>query len=245
MFMLGNFTDGLFGGASHIFELATKYHDLRTKFRDWDTADKVENAMQRGVQDGAGGAAGFGQALDGTTGSNAAGTYASRPDYETFDDDPDLASLPKLAKKTALSLKGTASSPLEGKGAYGRSQTQSADSPREGKNYGTPPVDTGRLDWLGQLGQKLRALGQGEGTQAPQQPPAYLPPQKPPNVGPAGAGSGAGPGTLDTLQQHGQQGELLAPGGVPYAGGPSLANGMNPLGQRIMAALTPTAGSTI
>jgi len=51
MFMLGNFTDGLFGGASHIFELATKYHDLRTKFLDWDTSDKVENAMQRGAQD--------------------------------------------------------------------------------------------------------------------------------------------------------------------------------------------------
>ena len=197
MFMLGQFTSGLFGGASHTYELANRYLDLRDTINRRNHADEVEGLMQRGAQDGTGGSAGFGQALDGTTGSNAAGTYATRPDYETFDDDPDLASLPKLAKKTALALKGTASSNLEGRGAYGRNQTPSADSPREGKNYGTPPGDTGRLDWLGELGQKLRALGQGGGAQAPQQqPPNYLPPQQP--VGP---GAPPGQGTLDTLQQ--------------------------------------------
>lgn len=274
MFMLGSFTNGardgngygggLFAGASDVFRLASNFMDLKDRLRSWRSADEIQGLMQRGDQGG--GSAGFGQALEGTTGSNAAGTYAGRPDYETFDDDPDLASLPKLAKKTALALKGFTSSPSEGRGVYGRSQTSAADSPREGKSYGnsggsagalqrlsgqTGPDETegaqaggdpsigGSFDWLGKIGSALRGYSAQrleDAAQGQQQPPSYLPPQQP--VGP---GAPPGPGTLDTLQQHGALGGAGA--GVPYAGGPSLGNQMNPLGQRIMAALTPSAGS--
>ena len=222
----GGFHGGLFGGASDVFSLASNYVKLRDALDQRDTANTIKNAMQRGAQDSTGGIGGL-YGPDATSGSS---TDTSRPDYETFDDDPELSKLPKLVK---TALKSFTSSPSEGKGVYGRGQS-TADynsSPREGRNYGGAPADaqpaqaalggltdavggavsgaydagkrlgSNGLDWLESLGERIHAFARGY-NQQPQQPPAYLPPTKPPNVGPAGAGGGAGPGTLDMLQQH-------------------------------------------
>src|SRR5436190_22216401 len=119
MFMLGDFSSGLFGGANNVFSLATKYQELRTKFRDWGNANEVESAMQAGANDsGTGG-------LYGAAGTSTAPADTSRPTYDTFDDDPELSKLPKLAKKAAIALKEFGTSPREGT-AYGSTPAQSS-----------------------------------------------------------------------------------------------------------------------
>src|SRR5438105_12995409 len=110
MFMLGDFSSGLFGGANNVFSLATKYQELRTKFRDWGNANEIERAMQAG-----GNADASTNGLYGT--STTPTTDTSRPTYDTFDDDPELSKLPTLKKPMALPL-GSTSSPSEGRGVY-------------------------------------------------------------------------------------------------------------------------------
>jgi hypothetical protein len=263
----GGFMSGLFSGASDIFSLANNFMNLRDTMSRRNTADEVKQAML-----GQNSTGGLYDTPSATVDSGTSDATGGRFDGDSFDDDPLLSQLPKPGR-IAKALKGFASSSSEGRGVYGRGQPGTPDSPREGKNYGAPSaqgpmvnegalggitgtvgdiasgaynagksVGSGGLDWLGSLGEALHNFARNHDAKAQTQPPAYLPPQKPPAVGPAGAGGGAGPGTLDTLQQHGALGSMGA--GVPYAGGPSLANNMNPLGQRIMAALTtPTAGS--
>jgi hypothetical protein len=270
-FMLGDYTDsnghrtggfmnGLFGGASSVFQLANNYLSLKERLRLNATGDNIENALKSGAGANDAGTGG----LYGTPSVEGAGSTGdfSRPDYETFDDDPELSKLPKIAKKVASALQGFTSSSSEGKGIYGRGQPGTPDSPHDGKdargasstNDATRYDTTRGLDWLGQLGQKVRDWAQGYDYTAPpprnapqQQPPApptYLPPSKPANVGPAGAGGGAGPGTLDTLQQHGAlMMPGMAPGGVPYAGAPGLANQQSPLAA-LMAPYNPTGSVT-
>src|SRR5438309_2251880 len=134
--MLGDFTSGMFGGANNVFSLATKYQELRTKFRDWDNANEVESAMRTGPND-----------------SGTGGLY----------------------------------------------------------------------DWLGSVGQRMRAFStshiNGAPAQQPQQPPAYLPPQTPPvPVGPQQPAPGASPGAL--------QGPMS---GAGYPSAPGLAMQQSPL----------------
>ena len=257
----GGFMSGLFSGASDIFSLANNFMNLRDTMSRRNTADEVKQAML-----GQNSTGGLYDTPSATVDSGTSDATGGRFDGDSFDDDPLLSQLPKPGR-IAKALKGFASSSSEGRGVYGRGQPGTPDSPREGKNYGAPSaqgpmvnegalggitgtvgdiasgaynagksVGGGIYDTLGKIGAILRDHATSD------QPPVYLPPEKPPAVGPGGAGGGAGPGTLDTLQQHGALGSMGA--GVPYAGGPSLANNMNPLGQRIMAALTPTAGST-
>src|SRR5947207_5711724 len=104
MFMLGDFSSGLFGGANNVFSLATKFQDLRTKFRDWGNANEVESAMQAGANDSGTG---------GLYGTSTTPADTSRPSGNSFDDDPELSKLPPLKKPMALAL-GSTSSPSEG-----------------------------------------------------------------------------------------------------------------------------------
>src|SRR5947207_14450354 len=123
-FMLGDFTNGLFGGASNVFSLATRYMELKGKIRDRQNADEVESAMQTGGN----ATGGLYDTTPSTTGSSTAPADTSRPTYDTFDDDPELSKLPKLAKKAAIALKEFTSSPSEGKGVYGRGQPTTPQS---------------------------------------------------------------------------------------------------------------------
>jgi hypothetical protein len=246
-----------------VFSLANNYMKFQDDMKMRNAASDLKNGMLSSGTSGTGGPYGPDSA-------NASNTPAQgRPDYDTFDDDPELSKLPKLAKKTATALKGFSSSDLEGKGAYGRGQSGTPDSPHDGMDATGAPaegapaapqqaaigsvsptnavsgaygagkaVGASALDWLGQLGAKIRELGQNYDHKAPT--PAYLPPEKPPNVGPAGAGGGAGPGTLDTLQQH--SAVMGLGGGAGYPGGPSLAMQQQPVGARILSAMNPTAG---
>ena len=242
-FMLGSFTNGLFGGASDVFSLANSYMKLKEQLRLNHTGDNIENALKSG-----------GGSNDATTnglyGSSTAGAVdqGTRPDYETFDDDPELSKLPKIANKVASALKQSTSSPLEGKGTYGRSQAATADSPHDGKDAigaaaapgqaalstqpdaaGTSaqaPTGGGLFDHLSKIGAALRdySAQRMEDTHGvkdnPTPPPTYLPPppQQP-----------AAPMTVGPVS-------ALPVGGVPYPNGPSLANQQSPL-----AALNPNA----
>src|SRR5437899_9923035 len=96
MFMLGDFSSGLFGGASNVFSLATKYQELRTKFRDWGNANEVEGAMQ--ASNGANNTGGL-YGTTPSTGSSATPADTTRPTYASFDDDPELSKLPPLEKR--------------------------------------------------------------------------------------------------------------------------------------------------
>jgi hypothetical protein len=255
MFMLGDFSSGLFGGANNVFSLATKYNEIKDKLRMNKGADLIQDAMQNG-----------GGTNDATTnglyGTSTVPTTTdtSRPSGNSFDDDPELSKMPPLKKPMALAL-STASSPSEGKGVYGRGQPTTPSSPREAKNFGGAPSDgalgrlsnqpgpgetegaqgqqngSGLYDWLGSVGQRMRAFSAGrqnDATPQPQQPqaPAYLPPQTPPvPVGPQQPAPGASPGAL--------QGPMS---GAGYPSGPSLSMQQNPLAGRIMAATNPAAG---
>src|SRR5437762_1238213 len=178
-FMLGDFTNGLFGGASNVFSLATRYMELKGKIRDRQNADEVENAMQASGN----ATGGLSDTTPSTMGSSATpATDTSRPTYASFDDDPELSKLPPLKKAAALEL--SAGSPLEGRGVYGRGQPTTPSSPREGKAFGGAPSDgalgrlsnqpgpgetegaqggsgSGLYDWLGSVGQRMRAFSAG------------------------------------------------------------------------------------
>jgi len=255
----GGFMSGLFSGASNTFELANNYMNLRDRMRQRSTADEIGGLIQRGDTSGTGG---LYDTPSTSVGSGTSDATGGRFDGDSFDSDPLLAGLPKPGR-IAKALKVFGDSPREGK-AYGAPVDQSsptpaassvkkgalgrlADQPGPGETETSPsgqPSSGGNepYPWLSQLGAALHAFGsrydakaQGQ-WQQPQPAPSYLPPQQP--VGP---GAPPGQGTLDTLQQHGALGSMGA--GVPYAGAPNLGNQMNPLGQRIMAALTtPTAG---
>src|SRR5947207_1180101 len=93
-----------------------------------------------------------------TMGSSATPGDATRPSGNSFDDDPLLAAMPPLKKPAAPAL--SAGSPLEGRGAYGRGQPGTPDSPREGKNFGGAPSD-------GALGRLSNQPGPGETEGAP------------------------------------------------------------------------------
>ena len=259
MFMLGSFVNGvpsangglhggLFGGASDVFSLANSYMNLKERMRMNSVGDNIENAMKSG--------AGSNDATtNGLYGSPTAGADQTRPDYETFDDDPLLNRLPKPGRvKRALEAFGD--SPREGK-AYGSTPTQAGtpSSPREGKNFGgtsstamqrlssqAGPLETegaqggsDPLPWLSDLGQKIRTWAQGydhrapPGQGAPQQPVQQpAPPQYLPQQTPPVPGALMMPG--------------MAPGGVPYAGAPGLGNQQSPLAA-LMAPYNPTGGS--
>src|ERR1043166_6193410 len=90
--MLGSFMGGgkggggLFGGASNVFALANTYLDLKEKLRMRGVGDNIANALKSGSDDAT---------TNGLYGSSTAGADQTRPDYETFDDDPELSKLPR------------------------------------------------------------------------------------------------------------------------------------------------------
>lgn len=251
----GGFMSGLFGGASNIFSLAHNYLVLKDAIADRSTAAEVRQAML-----GQNSTGGLYDAPSATAGSGTSDATGGRFDGDTFDDDPLLSKLPKPGR-IAKALKVFGDSPRKGT-AYGAPVDQSsptpaassvmkgalgrlADQPGPGETETSPSGQTSTggepYPWLSQLGAALHAFGSRYNPKAPtqpqqpQQPPTYLPPQQP--VGPAAPP--AGPGTLETLQQHGA---LLAPGGVPYPNGPSLASQQDPRA-RILAAINPTTGA--
>jgi hypothetical protein len=265
-FMLGSFMGGgskdsgygggLFGGASDMFALASRYLDLKEKLRMRGVGDNIENAIKSGA--GANDAT-----TNGLYGSSTAGDF-SRPDYATFDDDPELSKLPKVAKKVASALQGFTSSPSEGKGIYGRGQPGTPASPHDGRdalgpasaNAAVPaqsnamqrlssqagPLETETAPagqqpgsdpypWLSSLGQKIRTWAQGYDHRAP---PGQGAPQQqqpaPPQYLPQQAPAPITVGPTSAL------GIGVAPGyGMP-PGAPGLGNNMSPL-----AALNPNS----
>src|SRR5690242_15987972 len=181
-FMLGSFMgggskdsgygDGLFGGASDMFALASRYLDLKEKLRMRSVGDNIENALKSGAGSNETG----GLYNTPSAGSGSTSDMGGRPDYDTFDDDPELSKLPKPGRiKRALEAFGD--SPREGK-AFGSTPAQAGtpSSPREGKSFGgtsstamqrlsqqpgpgeTEGAQGGSdpLPWLSDLGQRIR-----------------------------------------------------------------------------------------
>jgi hypothetical protein len=245
----GGFTNGLFSGASDMFSLADGYLNLREKLRMRSVGDNIENAMKSG--------AGTNDATtNGLYGSSTAGDF-SRPDYETFDDDPELSKLPKVAKKVASALQGFTSSPSEGKGIYGRGQPGTPDSPHDGKDARgatsaetTTPTQSSALSRLSTQAGPLDT-GPEPGTSDGSDPLPWLTSlgqrirtwaQGYDHRAPPGQGQPQQPVPPQYLPQQPAAPMPVGPvsalsiGGAPYPNGPSLANQQSPL-----AALNPNS----
>lgn len=238
-FLLGSFTDGLFGGAKDVMSIANDWETLKQKRMEtkrqkdlMDAGDQVKSALKAGQTAEKGAAA----ASSGTTSTPAPEKYVE-PDFSTL---PTPKWMSDKVTREALPLlpKGSPDNPSEGKARLKPTKSNSKDA-----DVLTNPVKRAFFNTGNQPGSPnnpftadipvaeapIPAAGAALPTPAaPTQPatPGYLPP-----------GAPGSPGSTWALPPAAQQSAI----GNPM---PNLASNQIGLGPRILAALNPAAGST-
>lgn len=235
-FLLGSFTDGLFGGAKDVMSIANEWEGLKQKRMVTQAAEDAKKATadQRALDAGASKAS-----PASAKPSTAAPTKYTEPDFSSL---PAPKWMSDKVTKEALPLlpKASPDNPSEGKARL-RSTKSAAATPDVAERDSFARPEGLIKQGIGVASRAGAAIGQalvGGGAKAA--PAAEAPiPAAPSYLPPGALGE---PGSTWALPPAPQQpARPQAAIGNPM---PNLASNQTGLGPRILAALNPAAGST-